>query len=514
MKKTIKTHNRKVNASRFILIAASIVLQALILWVFIFIIRSRYLVVQVTTSVLGVILFLTIVNRNQPAVYKVPWIILFLLVPFAGLMIYVTFGNVNLSRKNKKKIRHIFNEENDEYYCQNSVLKEFGEDNRGLGMAKYLRSATSLPVFSNTESVYLPTGESFLEKLVPELKKAEKFIFMEYFIVAEGQMWNQIFEVLKQKAEDGVEVYFMYDDVGSISRVKSKFYKDLRTYGINAEKFNKFYPIVSISHNNRDHRKITVIDGKVGFVSGGNIADEYINIDSPFGLWRDNAVMLKGQAVDSLIRLFIQLYNMSSDKDLAEDDYIQKDFEVVKDGFVFPFGDAPAPVTTEHIGENVYLDIINRANRYLYIATPYFIVDTNITEALKKAVKRGVDVRIIIPDIPDKKIVYIMTKSFMPSLIAAGVKVYKYRGGFIHSKTALSDDEIAFVGTINMDFRSFVHHFECGVILYKTQSINDIYADFMKLFETKCDELSFSEAELKWYESLAKSIVNLFAPLM
>ncbi len=514
MKKGNRIHSRKVNTSRFILIAFSIILQAMAVWAVIFFFSRRYIYVQLIITAIGIVLFLSIVNRSQPAVYKVPWIILFLFVPFLGLMIYATFGNVKLSRKNIKKLRHIFNEENDVYYDQQRVFSEFGEDYRGKGIATYLKNVTSLPVYSNTESVYLPTGEAFLAALTEELKSAEKFIFLEYFIVAEGQMWNQIFDVLCERAEKGVEIYFMYDDVGSMSRVKPKFYKKLREYGIKAEKFNKFYPIVSISHNNRDHRKIAVIDGKTGFISGGNIADEYINIDSPYGLWRDNAVMLKGQAVDSLIRLFVQLYNIASDIQLKEDDFINGDFSVKKDGFVFPFGDSPAPVTTEHIGESVYLNIIESAKRYLYIATPYFIVDTNITDALKRAAKRGVDVRIIIPEIPDKKIVYLMTKSFMSSLIEAGVKVYKYSGGFIHSKTALSDGEIAFVGTINMDFRSFVHHFECGVILYKTSSINDIYEDFLKLFEKKCVEFTFDEAKLKWYESLIKSLFNLFAPLM
>ena len=327
-------------------------------------------------------------------------------------------------------------------------------------------------------------------------------------------MWDGLFDILTEKIKKGVKVYLMYDDVGSMPKLPAKFYKQLQKQGFNATKFNKFTPVVSISHNNRDHRKIAVIDGEKGFVSGANIADEYINVSRPFGRWRDNAIFMKGQAVDSLVRMFIQLYNMSSVEQLVEEQFIFDHHEFIPDGFVFPFGDSPSPITYEHIGENVYLDIINRADKYVYITTPYLIVDTPITDALKKAAERGVDVRIIIPEIPDKKLVYLLTKSFLPSLIRSGVKIYKYKEGFIHSKTFLSDGDVGVVGTINLDFRSLVHHFECAVWLYKTSSLIDIYADFLRLFEVDCEQIAEEKARLKWYERLIKSLLNLFAPLM
>ena len=327
-------------------------------------------------------------------------------------------------------------------------------------------------------------------------------------------MWQGIFDILKEKIKNGVQVYVMYDDVGSLPKVSSKFDKELQRAGINAVKFNKFYPVVSILHNNRDHRKITVVDGKTGFISGGNIADEYINEEQPFGVWRDNAILIKGQAVDSLVRLFIQLYNMTSAKDIDENDFIEKEHEVYSDGYVFPFGDDPSPITYDHICESVYLDIINQSKKYLYITTPYFIVDTNVTDALKRAARRGVDVRLIVPEIPDVKTIYIMTKSFLPGLIASGVKVYKFKDGFIHSKTFLSDGDVAVVGTSNLDFRSLVHHFECAVLLYKTSSLNDLYADFSILFGEEGERIGYNQSKLKWYESLIKSFLNLFAPLM
>ncbi|MBO4262195.1 MAG: cardiolipin synthase, partial [Clostridia bacterium] len=471
----MKRKDTKINASRFIIIALSIIAQAVGIWVLVFILNRRFAVAQIITTVIGVILFLSIVNREQAAVYKVPWILIFLIFPFAGVMIYVTFGNVRMSKKQMKKFRQIYDEKHDAYYAQTDAMKRLSEAGQtGLGMVKYLKSATSLPVFANSTVSYLPTGEEFYKKLKSELYKAERYVFLEYFIIDEGVMWEGIYDILIEKITKGVKVYLMYDDVGSMARLPSQFYKELQQKGLNAKKFNTFRPVVSISHNNRDHRKIAVVDGVAGFVSGANIADEYINVTHPFGEWRDNGVFIKGQAVDSLVRLFIQLYNMSSGESLIEEQFIFDHHEIYNDGFLYPFGDSPAPITTEHISENLYLDIINRADKYLYITTPYLIVDTNITDALKKAAKRGVDVRIIIPEVPDKKLIYILTRSFCPSLMAAGVKMYRFTEGFIHSKTFLSDGEVGVVGTVNLDYRSLVHHFECAVWMYKNEALNDI----------------------------------------
>ena len=249
-------------------------------------------------------------------------------------------------------------------------------------------------------------------------------------------------------------------------------------------------------------------------MGGATVADEYANITRPYGRWLDCSVKIKGQAVDSLVRLFIQLFNMAGGKTLEEADYICKEHTVYNDGYMFPFGDSPAPITEEHIGENVYLDIINRSDKYLYIATPYLIVDTNITTALKNAARRGVDVRLFIPEVPDKKMVYIMTRSACLSLMSAGVKVYAYRNGFIHSKCFLSDGDSAVIGTINLDFRSLVHHFECATFFYKNHLINDLYADFSYLIERECDLMTVEDLALKWYEKPAKWFLAFIAPLM
>ena len=504
--------------SRFLIVFLAIISQAIIMWILTSILKKRFEWVSIVLSVIGVLLFLYISNKEQSAVFKLPWLILILLVPVGGIVIYFTFGNVTLSKKQMQKFRHIYDDRgefNEEYYNQAEVLSKLSEDkSRGEGIIKYLRSTTSLPVFNNTKTTYLRCGEDFFESLKEELKKAEKYVFLEYFIIEEGKMFDGIMEILKEKMEKGVQIYLLYDDIGSISKVSKHFAQDLRKKGINARKFFKFVPVVSVIHNNRDHRKIAVIDGKVGFMSGANIADEYINETSPYGRWLDNAVKIEGQATDNLVRLFIQLYNMAGGSSLDEKDFVSREHIEVNDGYVLPFGDSPSPIDEYHIAETVYLDIISRANKYLYITTPYLVVDTHVTDALKNAVKRGVDVRIIIPEVPDKKPIYIMTKNACSLLAKEGVKIYTYRDGFIHSKTFLSDGNIGVVGTVNLDYRSLVHHFECATLLCETQSLNDLYEDFLHLFECECDEKTEKDLALKYYEKPFKVLLNMLAPLI
>lgn len=511
-----KKRRTKIYVSRFAIILLSIFLQAIGIWFVLFWLGQKVPALYAAlVYILSGLLMVLIVNKDQPACYKLPWVILLQLLPYGGIMIYLTFGNVKMSKSQMKKYRSIYSEHHDELYRQDEVLSKLSaEGGKGAAVVGYLRYATALPVFDNSTAEYLKSGSVFFKSLEDELEKAEKYIFLEYFIIEDGVVWSEIEEVLRRKVLEGVEVFVMYDDVGSMPKVSPDFYKDLCKEGFDARKFHKFIPVVSVSHNNRDHRKIAVIDGKVGYMGGANIADEYANITRPYGRWLDCSVKIKGQAVDSLVRLFIQLFNMAGSKTLEEADYICKEHTVYNDGYMFPFGDSPAPITEEHIGENVYLDIINRSDKYLYIATPYLIVDTNITTALKNAARRGVDVRLFIPEVPDKKMVYIMTRSACLSLMSAGVKVYAYRNGFIHSKCFLSDGDSAVIGTINLDFRSLVHHFECATFFYKNRLINDLYDDFSYLIEHECDLMTTENLALKWYEKPAKWFLAFVAPLM
>ena len=316
--------------------------------------------------------------------------------------------------------------------------------------------------------------------LIEDLKKAEKFIFMEYFIVEPGKMWSSIVDILEQKVKEGLDVRVLYDDLGSSPHVKSRYYKTLRKRGIKCYKFNKFIPVVSGIHNNRDHRKITVIDGQIGYTGGLNMADEYCNFTHPYGKWKDTAVRLSGKAVNNLTLLFLENYNMTAGtKDHFSDYLLAQAEETEENAMVQPFGDGPEPQYHELIAENAFLSMIENAKESVYITTPYLIIDYTLQRALCFAAKRGVDVQLITPGVPDKKLVYAVTRSNYGALLKAGVKIYEYTPGFIHSKTVVADGKVAFCGTVNFDYRSLVHHFECGVLLYGGKTVTEMQNDFV-----------------------------------
>ena len=334
---------------------------------------------------------------------------------------------------------------------------------------------------------------------------------MEYFIIERGQMWNSILEILKRKVSEGVEVRVMYDDLGTIYKLPNNYPKRLKKMGINCVKFNSFVPIMSALHNNRDHRKITVVDGRVGFVSGLNIADEYINVVQKFGHWKDTGVKIEGEAIKSLLMMFLQLYNVQSQTDESFELYL-KDVKPVKaNGVVCPYGDGPRYFYDEYVAENVYLNMINKADRYIYITTPYLIIDSKLNQALISAAQRGVDVRIITPSVPDKKIIFALTRSSYKRLQKAGVKIFEYQKGFIHSKQVLCDDEVAIVGTINLDYRSLLHHYECGVLMSGVDCLKDIKRDFNSLFT---DSKNMKDYKQNAFSRLFCAVIKVFTPML
>ena len=346
------------------------------------------------------------------------------------------------------------------------------------GMEKYLRETSFMRGFTDSKATFFKTGTEFFNDLIQELEKAQKFIFLEYFTIDNGFIWNNIHRILKEKAAAGVEVKMIYDDMGTIGKLPANYYKKLQAEGIKCYKFNRFTPILTAVYNNRDHRTIAVIDGKAAYTGGINLADEYANIVTPFGMWKDSAIKVQGKAVYAFTLMFLQMY-ISNNK-IEEDNtkYFELDYEKFDDGYIHPFGCGPLPYYKEKVGEGSFLNLINSAKKSIYITTPYLIVDHTMLLALKNAAYKGIDVRIITPHIPDKKAIFNMTRSNYKPLMEAGVKIYQYTPGFIHSKQILVDDEIAIVGTINLDFRSLVHHFEDGVLLYKNSCIKDIKSDF------------------------------------
>lgn len=374
------------------------------------------------------------------------------------------------------------------------------------------RSA-GMPCFDKSKTTYYPIGEEFYAALLEELQKAEQFIFMEYFIVQEGQMWNPIHEILKEKAAQGVAVYVMYDDFGCMTTLPERYYTQLSDDGIHCIPSNKFAPILSHIHNNRDHRKITVIDGKVGFTGGINLADEYINAIVKHGHWKDTAIKIEGNAVRNLTALFITSWNTQSKEHIDCGTYMSITTDQAEgNGYVIPFGDGPEPIYKDNIGKSVYLNMINAAKDYLYITTPYLICDHELLNALRIASKKGVDVRIITPHIPDKQAVFWMTRSNYKVLLEDGVKIYEYKPGFIHAKSFVCDDKFAICGTINLDYRSLVHHFECGAWMYHTDCILDMKTDFLKTM-AQSQEIPTDLPVMRSWQRLLAEMMKVFSPL-
>lgn len=456
---------------------------------------------------------LAIVNRNMPPESKVTWL-LFAVVPVFGFLLYLMIGERRLSKKEIQQLEKMdsmkFREDNS--YDLRVELKQ--ENKSAFGIVKSLLSMDhNADVYDGTASQYFPLGEEMFEAMLDDLRSAKKFIFLEFYIIDPGVMWNRVLEILVDKVQQGVEVKLLYDDIGCMATLSGDYTKRLRKMGIDAHKFNKVIPRMTVAYNNRDHRKILVVDGQVGYTGGINLADEYINHIVRFGHWKDGGVRLEGRAVKALTRLFLMNWYINRGEITDFDRYHFDSQRVEGKGLYIPYGSGPKPIYKEQVGKAVYQNIINQAIDYVYITTPYLIIDYDLTEDIKNAAMRGVDVRIVTPFIPDKKLIQIVTRGAYPDLLEAGVKIYEYTPGFIHSKNVISDDELAVVGTINFDYRSLVHHYENAVLMYQTESIADIKQDFKELFDVS-KEISLETLQNSWYQRLLKEIMQLFAPLL
>lgn len=500
--------------SRFFLGALCILLEFAQLLAVYILLYEFFLPVTILAWVFhfGVLLYL--INRDEIPEFKMPWLIILFLLPVIGSFVFMLLSSNSTSRKEYARSEKAA-KDMEKYQRQTARIDELkAQDTDAWLQANYLYTQAGMPCCGDTKTTYYPIGEDFHTVLLEELKKAEHFIFMEYFIVQEGVMWNPIHEILKEKAAQGVEVYFMYDDFGCMATLPWHYHKILTDKGINCEIAGKFSPVLSHIHNNRDHRKITVIDGKVGFTGGINLADEYINAIEKHGHWKDTAVRIEGEAVRNLMVLFLTNWNTQSKKHPIDyEKYMALQAQPTDgNGIVIPFGSGPEPIYTDTIGKNVYLNMISAAKEYLYITTPYLICDREILSALRIAAKKGVDVRIITPHIPDKRTVFFMTRSNYTALIEDGVKIYEYTPGFIHAKNYVCDDKFAVCGTINMDYRSLVHHFECGAWMYDTDCIADMKADFLHTMERSC-KIDKNKAVMKGWQRLIAEIMKVFSPL-
>ena len=499
---------------RVVITALLIVLQALLLFGFIWKLDNYFVYFYAGSVLLSLLITLGIINSKSNPAYKIAWLIPILLFPVFGGLIYLLFGSDRTGRYLRKNLQGIGTE-------MDNVI---GEAHRRSGaeqlppdaanQSRYISHCAYCPPYQNTTTEYLPLGEVKFERMVEELKKAKHYIFLEYFIIQEGKMWNTILDILRQKAAEGVDVRVIYDDMGCIMILPTGYDKTLEQMGIKCRIFNPFVPILSSRFNTRDHRKICVIDGNVGFTGGINLADEYINAYEKHGHWKDTSILLKGEAVFNLTVMFLSMWDYL-DGTTGKTDY-SRYYPTVWDenakGYVQPFADNP--LDDEAVGETVYLNLINKAKRYVYITTPYLILSSEMFTALTSAAKCGVDVRIITPHVPDKWYVHAVSRSHYQPLIEAGVKIYEYTPGFIHAKTFVVDDDYAVVGTINLDYRSLYLHFECAVWMYQTPSVAQVRDDFFKTQQIS-QEITLEECRsLSFPRRLGRSVLRVFAPLM
>lgn len=507
----------KLLTNRVFIVVLAILLQVMWMGILLWNLSSYSKYINFAVKVLSLILVLYLVNKRMNPAYKLAWTILILVMPVFGVLIYFLFGRSTIARKMEKQFEEFKLDANahpKEDARIRAMLEE--ESQEYSNQSAYIRDYAGYPLYGNVESKYFAVGDDMLPALVEELEKAEQYIFMEYFIIADGYMWRTIRDVLERKAQQGVDVRLIYDDFGCISRLPRHFYKRLQKKGIKCASFNPLRPIVNIILNNRDHRKILVIDGKVAFTGGINIADEYINQYERFGHWKDSGIMLKGPAVWSFTSMFLQMWSVVTRMEpefekFAPPAYLTPIPEKYK-GFIQPYTDIP--VDSETVGENVYLNIIAGAKKYIYIYTPYLVIDNEMMTALCLAAKSGVDIRIVTPEIPDKKAVFLLTQSYYEELLEAGVRIYQYVPGFIHSKIFVCDDVVAAVGTINLDYRSLYLHFECGAWLYKCEAVAEIKEDVEYTLED-CREITLDfcrnqNAAVRIFQG----ILRLFAPMM
>lgn len=500
----------KIVRSRFFLAAFCVVLEFVQLIV-VFVLAIRYVLpLTILSMLLHIVVLLYLINKDDVPEGKVPWLILILAVPIVGAFVFLLLTSQVQDRKKVKR----FSESNRKLQPYLKQKQSKIQDLDAWLQANYICQAANMPCTKYSDVYYYTLGEQFHAALLDCLQIAERFIFMEYFIIQQGKMWNSIHEVLKIKAAQGVEIYLMYDDVGCMLTLPENYSQILGEEGIHCVVANRFTPVLSHIHNNRDHRKITVIDGKIGFTGGINLADEYINAYEKHGHWKDTAIQIEGEAVKNLMALFLSNWNMQSEKCLDIDVFMNlASSDSRGKGIAVAYGDGPSPWYQESIGKNVYLNMIHSARKYVYITTPYLICDSELMNALGLAAKKGVDIRLITPHIPDKKSVYWMTRSSYRQLITKGVKIYEYTPGFIHAKNFICDDKFAVCGTINLDYRSLVHHFECGMWMYDVECMKDMKADFLQT-QTQSQQISLEQADLKGWRQLVAELMKVFAPLL
>ena len=498
---------------RVVMVSLSLLIQlvvfALMIWKF----QDENDVLSVLLILVSVVVALVIIDKNTNPAYKIAWLIPILLFPVFGGLMYLMLGGNRLSQRQKRKMEQVESRLREHLPQDPGVAGRLVEKDPDAAIqSAYIRSSCGCPIYEDTATVYYPLGDDAYPAMLEALKKAEHYIFMEYFIIGEGVMWEGILEILKHKAAQGVDVRVMYDDFGCITVLPTGYKKQLEAWGIQCCVFGPYIPIVSARLNNRDHRKLLIVDGKVGFTGGINLADEYINQKERFGHWKDNAIELRGSAVWSMTVMFLTLWDYVRGTEDSIPALRPPAPESGARGCVQPYTDNP--MDEEPVGGGVYTNLISRANRYIHIMTPYLIIDYGMTQALVNAAKSGVEVIILTPHIPDKWYVHAVTRAHYEALVEGGVKVYEYTPGFLHSKVFSVDGKYATVGTVNLDYRSLYLHFENGVFLWEADCVRDVEQDFQETMAL-CQEITREDCRAtSVFIRLGRAILRVFAPLM
>ncbi len=503
----------KLIFSRVVIVSLLILVQLAALLVGLIVFDEYWSWLSIIMGAIAVIAILVIISDKTDPSYKIAWIIPILALPIFGVALYLLFGGNRLSARLKRKMAAFDQILRQTLHADGTALAALAaacpEAER---QSVYLTRVSAGPVYENTETEYFPLGDVCFPRMLEELRKAEKYIFLEYFIIGSGRMWSEIEQILKEKAAAGVDVRVIYDDFGCIQVLPMHFQRNLRAMGIRCRVFNPYIPILSGRLNNRDHRKFMIIDGKVGFTGGINLADEYINEKLRFGHWKDNAILLRGAAVWSMTVMFLAMWDYINETTEDIERFRPEQIETSGRGFVQPYADSP--LDFEHVGENVYLSLIATARRSIYIMTPYLVIDHTMIGALCTAAQSGIDVRIITPHIPDKKYVHALSRAYYEVLIEAGVRIFEYTPGFVHSKVFYVDGRFATVGTINLDFRSLYLHFENGVWMYNTDCIAAIEDDFRETFAVSTEITGEYCRKAGRLVRLVRAVLRVFAPLM
>ena len=471
----------------------------------------------VATSVLSAVLIIIEVNRDEEPMFKITWILLISIVPIFGALLYI-YLHTGIMTKDMAHAQKKVQEAVRPYMKQDeTILHDLSAENPNEeGLIKYLSKYGGSPAYKNTAVEYYSLGDDMFKAILEELEKAENFIFLEFFIINQrGRFWPEILSILKRKVKEGVEVRMLYDGMGCMTTLPGDYAEIMEREGIKCKVFSPIQPLLSTYQNNRDHRKILSIDGKTVFCGGVNLADEYANFIKRFGHWKDNGIKLTGEAASGFTAMFLEMWNMSfsdQNEDFAKYIDAAKQYPSQSYGIIVPYGDSP--LDKEYVGKQVYIYMINSANRYCHIMTPYLVIDNEILEALKFAAQRGVDVKIIMPHIPDKKTAFWLARTYYPDLIKYGIQIYEYVPGFVHAKTVVSDDRRAVVGTINFDFRSLYLHYECAAYMFDVPAILDIENDYRNTL-TSCMRITMNEyRQFPLYTKFMGKIIRLVAPLI